>query len=83
MALGLAVALGACTQVPTEKSTDPKYAANGEPLICERVPVPGKIYPGKICMTQEQWDNHQNTGREGTAEAQRRGLATGDPLAGS
>ena len=79
LALGLALTLGACTQVPRERSTDPKYADNGEPLVCERVPIPGKIYPGKICMTEAQWDRHRQAGRDSTSDAQRSALGTPAP----
>ena len=79
LALGLAITLGACTQVPHERSTDPKYAANGEALVCERVPIPGKIYPGKVCMTEKQWDRHRQAGRDSTNDAQRSALGTPAP----
>lgn len=81
LTLALAASLAACTQVPREERGDPKVAANGEPLVCERVPIPGKIYPGKICMTEAQWAQHKNAGRDSTNSIQRRGLQTADPLA--
>ena len=51
-------------------------------LICERVPVPGKVYPGKICMTQAQWARQEQEGRDAAASAQRRGLSTAAPGSG-
>ena len=82
LTLALAASLAACTQVPREELSDPQVAANGEPLECERVPIPGKIYPGKICMTEAQWAQHSNAGRDSTNDIQRRGLGTADPLSG-
>lgn len=87
ISLALAAALAACTQVPesqyADATADPKIAANGEELICERVPIPGKIYPGKICMTEAQWAQHKESGRKSTDDIQKNSLRTPVPGQGS
>ena len=48
-------------------------------LICERVPVPGKVYPGKICMTEAQWARHHRAGKDTTTNMQQGALRTPAP----
>ncbi len=82
LTLALAASLAACTQIPREELRDPQVAANGEPLVCERVPIPGKIYPGKVCMTEAQWAQHRDAGRNATNDIQRGALGTPAPGSG-
>ncbi len=54
-------------------------ASDDANMICERVAIPGKVYPGKICMTAEQWARHEAEGERMAGEAQRRALSTAAP----
>lgn len=57
--------------------------SNDPDLVCERVPVPGKVYPGKICMTAAQWERHNRAGQTATSDVQRGALRTPAPGQGT
>ena len=80
-ALAAAIILSGCALKKKEGFQIVDHS-NDPDLVCERVPVPGKVYPGKICMTAEQWERHEKAGEDATGDAQRRALSTGDPRAG-
>ena len=77
-ALAAAIALSGCALKKKEgfqvvdHSDDPG-------LVCERVPVPGKVYPGKICMTEAQWARHHQAGKDTTTNMQQGALRTPAP----
>ena len=83
VALAGAICLGACVYTPAEtKVAEATVGPNGEPLVCERVDVPGSIFPDRVCMSEEAWARHKEEGSKAAADAQRKGLGTGDPNAG-
>lgn len=82
IALAFMASLAACTQVQGTEAEAVTVAANGEELVCERVDIPGKLYPGKVCMTQAQWDRQKENARDAAGTIQRKALGTGDPNAG-
>ena len=52
-ALAAAIILSGCALKKKEGFQIVDHS-NDPDLVCERVPVPGKVYPGKICMTAAQ-----------------------------
>lgn len=78
-ALALAVCLSGCA---LKKKEGYSTAFENPDLVCENVPVAGKIYPSKLCMTPQQWAQHKEEGSKAAAEAQRRSLSTAAPGGG-
>ncbi|KCZ66199.1 hypothetical protein L53_02440 [Hyphomonas sp. L-53-1-40] len=81
LALAALIAVSGCA---LKKKEGYSVADGGEnpDMVCERVPVPGKVYPGKICMTKEQWARHEAAGRDAASETQRRALSSPAPGGG-
>jgi len=76
--LAAAIALSGCALKKKEGFQVVDHS-NDPDLVCERVDVPGKVYPGKICMTEAQWERHHRAGQDATSEMQRGGLRTPAP----
>lgn len=51
-------------------------ASDDPDLVCERFDIVGKVYPGKICMTEKQWARHAEAGSEAVSSIQRKALST-------
>jgi len=78
IALTAALAVSGCALKKKDGYTVADASTNPD-LICERVSIPGKIYPGKICMTAEQWERHEKAGENATGDAQRSALRAPAP----
>ena len=85
LVLGAFICLGACTIDPAtgEGGVYNKQHAyvdeNGQEMICERVDVPGSIFPDRVCMTSEAWERQKQAAKDATGDVHRKGLATPAP----
>ena len=77
-ALIAAFAVSGCALQKKEGFQIVDHSGNPD-LVCERVPVPGKVYPGKICMTEAQWERHHRAGQTATSDVQRGALRAPAP----
>ena len=82
LALAALIAVSGCA-LKKKEGYPVADASNDENMICERVAIPGKVYPGKICMTAEQWARHEAQGEKMAGEAQRGALRTPAPGQGT
>lgn len=82
LALAALIAVSGCA-LKKKEGYSIADASDDPNMICERVPIPGKVYPGKICMTEAQWERHNAEGERMAGEAQRRALNTPAPGQGT
>jgi hypothetical protein len=81
LALAALIAVSGCA-LKKKEGYSIADASDNPDMVCERVPIPGKVYPGKICMTAEQWARHEAEGEKMARDAQQRSLSTAAPGSG-